>query len=104
MSDPLTCPDCNGAGANCLAPGLTVSCLFCRGQGMVGGEYGEPAEEPSHTEAISIPIWAEPGADEREAAFGCPQCLGMGVVMHADDIRGGKTTKVAESPCPACKG
>lgn len=104
MSDPLECPDCQGSGiSKDSLPGLNFSCLLCRGQGMVGGEYGEPAEEPPPPALVdpmnATPAWEEPGW----GMSGCPTCAGAKQILTLGGaVRGGEATKGGWIPCPTC--
>lgn len=94
MTDPITCPECDGQRGQQLGS-LFLACLFCHGRGWVGGEH-EPAEErppPPRT-----PAWGHPAA----AASGlCGHCLGARTVLR---LGGGESraTAVRTAPCPVC--
>ncbi|MEU8271245.1 hypothetical protein AB0B89_29310 [Sphaerisporangium sp. NPDC049002] len=83
MTDPITCPECSGAGGQRLGP-LFLACRFCGGRRVVGGEH-EPAEPPppptSPPPAWEHRIWRNPAI---AAALPCRYCLGAGQVSHVD--------------------
>lgn len=99
MTDPITCPECRGAGEHHIGP-LTLLCEFCHGAGEVGGD-NEPAERDDRDDELcTTPAWEQFGADP---AVGCMTCLGTGQVIGlGGDVRGGVPTKLVEQPCPAC--
>jgi hypothetical protein len=99
MTDPITCPDCNGEGEHRLGP-MRFLCHFCHGTGEVGGE-NEPAERGEDDgELCTTPAWEQLGAD---AMPGCTTCFGTGrVIGLGGDVRGGIPATLAEAPCPAC--
>lgn len=106
MSDPITCPDCDGRGVEKIGP-LTLACRFCLGRGQVGGDY-EPAEDGStrsdgfreprdgetYDPAVHGPLPAV-GAHVAVAGSGlCAQCLGAQTIMRGPLWR--------SEPCPSC--
>ncbi|MFF0249912.1 hypothetical protein [Streptosporangium sandarakinum] len=97
MSDPITCPECEGAGGRRLGR-LRIACPFCQGRGWVGGEH-EPAE-PAPAPAGPPPagehrIWSDPAA---AAALGCRLCLGAKAVAHLDETT--RTLVMVPCACP----
>lgn len=105
MTDPITCPQCGGSGAQHLGA-LTLQCRFCQGRGKVGGEF-EPAEGGhQRTDGYRNPVEGEeydpdvhgplPAVGTHPAVIGsglCTTCLGARVVVGS---------MLAEVPCPAC--
>ncbi|MCO6010543.1 hypothetical protein NE236_36855 [Actinoallomurus purpureus] len=116
MTDPITCPECDGRGETTLGP-VRLRCQFCQGRGRVGGDY-EPAEgghqrtdgyrQPEGDEEYDPKVHGPlPAAWEHPAVKGmpgCPQCFGTGKVINlgADMVGGDVHGKLVELPCPAC--
>jgi RecJ-like exonuclease len=115
VTDPITCPECEGRGETSVGP-LRLQCQFCHGDGQVGGEH-EPAEgghqrsdgyrQPEDGEEYDPDVHGPlPGIADHPAvtAFGvCSTCLGMGTVINLGDLQRGEVTgKLIEAPCPAC--
>lgn len=104
MSDVLDCPDCGGSGTSKDSPpGIELRCLLCSGQGKVGGEYGEPAEEPPPPEDVD-PLDARPAWDQVGwRPPGCHTCGGSGeVISLGGQVQGGEARRGVRAPCPAC--
>lgn len=85
MTDPITCPECDGGGGQRLGR-LRIACTFCGGLGWVGGEH-EPAERgegepPPRPPAWEHRIWSEPAV---AAALACRYCLDSGTVAHLNE-------------------
>lgn len=108
MSDVIDCPNCQGSGLDPASiPGrLNLVCQFCHGQGLVGGIYGEPADDdggPMWTDvdpADAEAVWESPGARHEV----CGQCQGAGQIITMDGaVRGGAARRLAYLPCPACQ-
>lgn len=113
MTDPITCPACDGTGHTTLGP-LNLKCGFCHGAGHVGGD-NEPADPPRHTpdgwhaprdgEAYDPDIHGPlPGVHTHPAVTAsglCPQCLDTGVIVTIGGMRPGYHAPI-ESPCPRC--
>lgn len=100
MSDRLECPDCSGSGEQPFGP-LTVLCMFCRGQGYVGGD-NEPAEDNEPADFNPYGRAPRLAGDEPGAGIpGCPACFGTGKVVNVGDIR--RPTTLTESACPVCR-
>lgn len=98
MSDPLTCPECEGSGEEHLGP-LVLACRFCCGRGEVGGDH-EPAEDPPEPEGFGPPVGRS--VPVRESGL-CATCLGAGVVASLGcDEQGCHPGTVIEVPCPSC--
>lgn len=115
MTDPITCPECNGAKVYSIGS-LTLACTFCGGRGHVGGDY-EPAEGGhQRTDGYRNPIDGErydpdvhgplPSIRDHSAVQGmpCTQCLGSGEVINfgTELFRGDKAKTLLKAPCPAC--
>ncbi|GAA3531430.1 hypothetical protein GCM10022419_008160 [Nonomuraea rosea] len=88
MTDPITCPECQGDRGKLLG-GLFLACQFCGGLGWVGGD-NEPAEReakppPPPPTASNHPVWSDPWI---AAAFGCRLCLGARKLTHVDEEAG----------------
>lgn len=106
MSDPLTCPQCEGRKVEKIGP-LSLACLFCHGRGTVGGTF-EPAEDrQERTDGFRDPVDGEtydpaihgplPSVGAHPAVRGtglCPECLGARTVIHGPHMR--------SEPCPSC--
>ncbi|WP_436764335.1 hypothetical protein [Streptosporangium sp. V21-05] len=94
MSDPITCPECDGEGGQRLGR-LRIACRFCHGRGWVGAEH-EPAEPPPPP-AERPPAWEHRiWSDSATAAFpGCRYCLGTETVAHVD----ASTRTLVMTPC-----
>jgi hypothetical protein len=97
MTDPITCPECQGAKGERIGS-LFLACRFCGGLGWVGGEH-EPAERdqappPPPPPAWEHKVWSDPSV---AAALPCRYCLGARTVMH--DPGNGQMVTV---PCPEC--
>lgn len=99
MTDPITCPECRGAGEHHLGT-LRLLCDLCHGAGEVGGE-NEPAERGGDDgELCTTPAAEQLGGD---AMPGCRTCLGTGkVISLGGDVRGGVPSTLVEQTCPAC--
>lgn len=96
MTDPITCPDCDGEGEHVLGP-MRFLCCFCHGTGEVGGD-NEPAEREEETEFD--PYIERSPVRESIATPGCGTCFGTGKVVNVGDIR--RPSRLVESTCPAC--
>jgi hypothetical protein len=100
MSDPITCPECEGRTWGWLGP-LRIECGFCHGRGIVGGP-GDPEENPPSPPAGPPPawehrVWRDIGD---HPALPCRYCLGARTVAHHDlDAR-----TLINYPCPVCAG
>ncbi|MEV4753295.1 hypothetical protein AB0K21_43725 [Streptosporangium sp. NPDC049248] len=94
MTDPITCPECEGEGGQHLGR-LRIACSFCHGRGWVGAEH-EPAESPPPP-AEPPPVWEHRiWSDSAVAAFlGCRYCLGSEMVAHLDET----TRTLVMVPC-----
>ncbi|MGC5010123.1 hypothetical protein ACLQ2R_05105 [Streptosporangium sp. DT93] len=94
MSDPITCPECEGEGGQRLGR-LRIACRFCDGRGWVGAEQ-EPAEPPpppaEQPPAWEHRIWFDSAA---AAVLGCRYCLGSQTVAHLDAA----TRTLVMTPC-----
>lgn len=95
MTDPITCPDCDGEGEHVLGP-MRFLCCFCHGTGEVGGD-NEPAERGHDAE---YDPYSDPSPTPVRGVPGCGMCLGSGVVVNVGDVR--NPSKLIESACPAC--
>ncbi len=96
MTDPITCPECEGRKGERLGP-LFLRCLFCGGLGWVGGD-NEPAEAcqkppPPPPTASDHKVWLDPYI---AAAFPCRMCLGSRQVAHYNR----EARLMASAPCP----
>ncbi|WP_327587022.1 hypothetical protein OHA25_08425 [Nonomuraea sp. NBC_00507] len=96
MTDPITCPECEGKRGQQLGP-LFLACLFCGGRGWVGAD-NEPAEAcqkppPPPPTATDHKVWTDPYI---AAAFPCRMCFGSKQVTHVDEDSGVLMT----STCP----
>ncbi|SDH96330.1 hypothetical protein SAMN05421505_12837 [Sinosporangium album] len=92
MTDPVTCPDCEGRKATRIGP-LHLGCLRCGGTGALAG--GPPASEglpPVWEHAI----WRDPAV---AAAIPCRYCMGARVVTSVNLA----TQTMATVPC-RCTG
>ncbi|MEV4069193.1 hypothetical protein ACGFJC_00380 [Nonomuraea fuscirosea] len=99
VTDPITCPECEGGRGERIGP-LFLTCRFCAGQGVVGGD-NEPAERGAKPPPPPPPVarhrvWADPYV---AAALGCRLCMGARTVLHIDEEAG---TLIAV-PC-SCAG
>ncbi|MCF6475452.1 hypothetical protein FAF44_44925 [Nonomuraea sp. MG754425] len=88
MSDPVTCPECDGLRGQRIGP-LFLTCRFCGGHGTVGGP-DEPAERgdrppPPPPAAWKHKVWSDPWIS---ATIGCRVCLGSREVAHVDEEAG----------------
>ncbi|MCG5213322.1 hypothetical protein [Streptosporangium sp. KLBMP 9127] len=95
MTDPITCPECDGRKGDRLGE-LFLACRFCGGLGWVGGEH-EPAERRLRPPPEPPPAWRHPAL----AGTGlCGYCLGSGQVIA---LGGGEqqATSITMAPCPA---
>lgn len=107
MSDVIDCSNCNGTGIDpASVKGLSLKCQFCGGVGLVGGEYGEPAEGDDvdggwrQVDPADVPpVWEMPGA--RPGV--CGQCQGYGTIFATGGGRE-QVARLAYLPCPACQG
>lgn len=92
VTDPITCPECQGRRGEQLGP-LFLACRFCGGTGWVGGD-NEPAERcqkppPPPPTATDHKVWSDPWI---AAALPCRYCLGAGTVASIDEERGALVT------------
>lgn len=96
MTDPITCPECQGAKGERLGE-LFLACQFCHGRGWVGGDH-EPAETPPPP-AAPPPAWEHKvwGDSYIAAALPCRRCLGSGRLAHVDEETHTLTTGIC--PC-----
>lgn len=92
MSDPITCPECEGVGGQRLGR-LRIACRFCHGRGWVGAEH-EPAEPPPPP-AEPPPAWEHRIWSDSAAFLGCRYCLGSKMVAHLDE----STRTLVMVPC-----
>ncbi|MGN9783071.1 hypothetical protein ACTMTF_16685 [Nonomuraea sp. ZG12] len=88
MSDPITCPECEGRRGQRLGR-MFLTCRFCQGRGWVGGAH-EPAERDQNPPPVQPPAWehkawADPVV---AAALPCRYCLGARSVAHVDEDSG----------------
>ncbi|MEV0145862.1 MULTISPECIES: hypothetical protein [unclassified Nonomuraea] len=89
MTDPITCPECQGQKGERLGH-LFLACQFCGGLGWVGGEH-EPAERGKEPPPDGPPpawehkVWSEPYIS---AQLCCRYCLGARRVTHVDKEAG----------------
>ncbi|GLV50777.1 hypothetical protein TBS_13490 [Thermobispora bispora] len=97
MTDPITCPECQGAKGQRIGP-LFLACPFCHGRGWVGGAH-EPAEPPPPP-VVPPPVWEHRVWRDPviAAALSCRYCLGSGEVAHVDDA----ARAVVTVACPVC--
>ncbi len=99
MTDPITCPECQGRRGTRFSGGLFLQCHFCQGRGWVGGQH-EPAERGDHPPPIRPPAWQHPALQDTEL---CGYCLGAGEIIQ---LGGGeeRATSLGAAPCPrGCK-
>ncbi|MFB4265314.1 hypothetical protein [Nonomuraea sp. GTA35] len=85
MTDPITCPECEGSKGTRLGR-LFLACQFCGGTGQVGGD-NEPAERgdqppPSPPPAWRHKVWTDPWIASQ---LGCRYCLGSRQVAHVEN-------------------
>lgn len=117
MTDPITCPECEGSGETSIGR-LRLMCRFCQGRGEVGGDY-EPAEGGhQRTDGYKVPeegeeydpevhgplpaVWEHSAVEETGR---CPYCLGAGTVINlGDDFYNKPTDRLVVAPCPVCGG
>lgn len=102
MSDPITCPECEGRGEQRIGP-LRLQCPLCSGAGQVGGDDGPrynaqgwkiPEEGEEYDPEVHGPL---PGTADSPAVRDsglCPVCLGAKVVVAPGTY--------VEAPCPRC--
>ena len=88
MTDPITCPECEGRKGRRYGK-LFLACTFCCGRGWVGGEH-EPAEPPSEPPEGPPPawrhrVWSDPYV---ASTLDCRLCLGFRQVLHLDQEQG----------------
>lgn len=109
MTDPITCPECGGAGEERIGS-LTMACKFCHGRGTVGGDYEpaegghvrtdgyrNPVEGESYDPAVHGPLPAVQDHPAVRTLAGCRRCLGMGELVA---MVGGR---IVRGPCPDCQ-
>ena len=94
MSDPITCPECDGESGQRLGR-LRIACRFCHGRGWGGAEH-EPAEPPPPP-AEPPPAWEHRiwSGSAAVAALGCRYCLGSKTVAHLEE----STRTLVMAPC-----
>ncbi|MCK2216773.1 hypothetical protein MF672_023655 [Actinomadura sp. ATCC 31491] len=101
MTDPITCPECQGRRGRRFGP-LFLACPFCGGTGRVGGA-DEPAERGCEPPPEGPPpawqhkVWQDPWT---AAALGCRLCLGSRRLSHVDREAG----RLVTMPCPCATG
>jgi len=100
MTDPITCPECEGRKGEHFA-GLFLACRFCGGLGWVGAD-NEPAEgcqkpPPPQPTASNHKVWSDPWMS---SVFPCRMCLGSREVAHVD----GGSGRLVTLPCPCVSG
>lgn len=100
MTDPITCPECQGRKGQQVG-GLFLACQFCGGLGWVGGE-NEPAERcekppPPVAPAWQHKVWSDPWI---ASALPCRLCLGSKQVTHIDEAAG----TLVSVPCQCVSG
>ncbi len=88
MTDPITCPECEGRKGIQLGD-LFLACQFCGGLGRVGGS-NEPAERGGQPPPEPPPAWAHKVWDDAwiASAISCRLCLGSGKISHVDEVVG----------------
>ncbi|MEV8638816.1 hypothetical protein AB0395_44890 [Streptosporangium sp. NPDC051023] len=99
MTDPITCPECEGRKGQRLGE-LFLACRFCGGLGWVGGR-NEPAERGECPPPAGPPpvwehrVWQEPAV---AAALLCRYCLGSRQVTTMNE----EARTMTMAACPEC--
>jgi|SRR3954464_5064971 hypothetical protein len=94
MTNPLTCPECQGTGEDRSIPKYVLKCMCCYGRGVVG-DPDDPAANPRPALTTPLPAWLHPAL---EGTGLCGYCVGSGLVAHVNK----ETRRLTETPCPAC--